>query len=92
MHPQMSGNPDIAISKKKIIIFVHGCFWHKCPKCYREPLSNKRYWINKVQGNVKRDKKTIKFYQNIGYKTLTIWEHEVKKNIDNAVAKIKSLL
>ena len=92
MHPQMNSNPDILISKKKLIIFVHGCFWHKCPKCYREPSSNRKYWVNKVQGNAKRDKKAIKFYKNNGYKTLTLWEHEVKKNIDNAVAKIKSLL
>ena len=28
MHPQMNGNPDILISKKKLLIFVHGCFWH----------------------------------------------------------------
>ena len=92
MHPQMIGSPDIVIPKKKLIIFVHGCFWHKCPKCYREPSSNRKYWTGKVQGNIKRDKKIIKYYRNKRYKVLALWEHEIKKDIDKAAAKIKNLI
>ena len=92
MHPRMNGSPDIIIFNKKIVIFIHGCFWHKCPKCYRKPSSNKKYWANKVLSNVKRDKKMIKFYKRSKYRTLTLWEHEINKNISSVIAKIKKLL
>src|SRR3989338_6608055 len=54
---KLTGKPDIVFPKQKIAIFVDGCFWHMCPKCYIQPKSNPKFWINKIKGNVKRDKK-----------------------------------
>ena len=41
MHPKIIGNPDVLIKNKNLAIFLHGCFWHKCPKRYKEPKSRK---------------------------------------------------
>jgi len=50
------GNPDFINKKSKIIVFIDGCFWHKCPRCYKEPKSNREYWLPKLEKNAIRDK------------------------------------
>ena len=78
--PRIKGSPDFINRKKKIAIFIHGCFWHKCPKHYVEPASNKEYWLPKIERNVIRDKENEKILRRKGYKVITIWEHEIKSN------------
>jgi len=50
--------PDIVLPKYKIVIFVHGCFWHFHPGCKKSALhqTNHEFWKNKIQGNIARDK------------------------------------
>jgi len=79
MHPNIFGNPDIEIKNAKVLIFINGCFWHKCPKCYKEPKSNKEYWVPKIERNEKRDKKNLRLLRTNGYKVIVIWEHELKE-------------
>jgi len=78
MHPKMIGGPDIVIPDKRIAIFLHGCFWHKCPIHYREPKSGKKFWRTKVENNVLRDKKGIRLIKKNGWKPVIIWEHDIK--------------
>jgi len=79
MHPKIEGNPDIILPDKKIAVFLHGCFWHKCPKHYKEPKTKRRYWLPKIEKNVIRDKKNINLLRKDGWKVIIIWEHELKK-------------
>jgi DNA mismatch endonuclease (patch repair protein) len=79
MHPKMVGNPDIILSDKKIAIFLHGCFWHRCPLHYREPKSKRKYWLTKIEKNVLRDKKNMTMLKKGGWKVVVIWEHDIKK-------------
>ena len=88
MHPQLIGNPDILLTNTDTVVFLHGCFWHKCPKCYKEPKSRKDYWLPKIDNNVRRDRKYARILKVEGYKVLKIWEHEVKKDFDKALNKI----
>ncbi len=81
MHPKIGGSPDIIIPDKKIAIFLHGCFWHKCPRHYRKPENNREFWVSKINKNVIRDRKNIRLLRKSGWKTVTIWEHEIKNNI-----------
>ena len=54
---EVPGRPDIAFPKRKLAIFVHGCFWHRCPHCNLPlPKSNREFWKNKFQRNIQRDK------------------------------------
>ena len=76
--PKLFGKPDFADSKNKVAIFVDGCFWHKCPKHFKRPKSNKDYWKEKIKRNIIRDKKVNLEYKNKGWKIIRIWEHELR--------------
>jgi len=76
----LPGTPDIVFIKKKIAIFINGCFWHchdNCPK-FRYPKSNLDYWIKKLDYNVERDKLAYEKLKNMGWKVIVIWECELK--------------
>lgn len=76
MHPKITGNPDILVYPKTLI-FIDGCFWHKCPKCFRKPNSKLAYWEPKIENNIKRDKAITRKLKKHGYKVVRIWEHEL---------------
>ena len=77
-HPKnLFGNPDFINYKKKIAVFVDGCFWHKCPKHFVKPKSNKNYWLPKIEKNVLRAKEINLIYKYSGWRVMRIWEHEV---------------
>jgi len=88
--PKINGSPDFVHKRDKIAIFVHGCFWHKCPKCFREPTSNKEYWIPKLEKNTRRDRENKKLLREKGYKVVEIWEHEIKNNLSKVIKKIQN--
>jgi len=90
--PKIYGNPDFALKSKKVVIFVDGCFWHKCPKCFRKPKSNKKYWNPKIDKNVQRDRKYDNYYLERGWNVIRVWEHDVMKNINSVSKRIFSSL
>jgi len=92
IHYNLPGKPDIVFIKKKIAIFIDGCFWHKCPICFQEPETRKEFWMKKIQSNIDRDKKVDDQLTNDGWTVIRIWEHEIKKEPENAVKKIIALL
>ena len=77
--PRIYGRPDFADRKNKIAVFVDGCFWHKCPDCFKEPKSNTEFWMNKIEKNVRRDRKVSYLLKKWGWKVIRIWEHDIKK-------------
>lgn len=88
MHPKIDGNPDIVLKDSKKAVFIHGCFWHKCPKCRIKPKSNTNYWLPKIRRNTGRDRKNTGILKNQGWKVIRIWEHEIKKDAKNALKGI----
>ncbi len=74
------GKPDVILKKYKTVIFLDSCFWHGCKKHCRMPSSNKKYWIDKIERNKKRDKKVNKHYRKIGWNIIRIWEHKLKSS------------
>lgn len=88
-YKKVPGSPDIAYEKKKIAIFVHGCFWHGCSKCNRSlSKSNRSFWKQKIKRNKERDKEKVKFLRAEGWTVITVWEHEIKSNVDKVVREI----
>jgi len=75
--PRIHGNPDFANRKTKTTIFVDGCFWHKCPRCFRFPKTNRKFWKEKIEKNAERDRKTNKELRKEGWKVIRIWEHDI---------------
>jgi DNA mismatch endonuclease (patch repair protein) len=92
IHFDLPGKPDIVFSKKKIAIFVDGCFWHKCPVCFQEPETRKEFWMKKIQSNVERDKIVNTELENGGWTVLRFWEHEIKKNPSVVIKTIRDHL
>ena len=67
--------PDITYPGRKLAIFVHGCFWHRCPRCALGlPKSNAEYWSDKFERNVERDRRKEGGLLDMGWKVHTIWE------------------
>ena len=93
LHPKkVPSRPDIVYTKKKIAIFVNGCFWHRCPFCKLPlPKTNRVFWRNKFQKNIVRDKKNVSLLKKDGWRVVVIWECQLKNNIENPTKKIKRL-
>lgn len=89
---KVSGSPDIAFPAKKIAIFVHGCFWHRCPYCkQKEPKTNIKFWHQKFEKTKERDKTTHNDLSNSGWNVIVIWECQIKHDISHCVDVIQSV-
>ena len=76
----LPGKPDIVYGKRRLAIFVHGCFWHghDCRRGAREPRANNAYWRGKISGNRARDAKNLAALTALGWRTLVIHECALK--------------
>ncbi|MGA2161288.1 MAG: very short patch repair endonuclease [Methanoregula sp.] len=88
IHYNLPGKPDIVFTKKKITIFIDGCFWHKCPVCFQEPETRKDFWMKKINSNVERDAKNTQQLQDNGWTVMRFWEHEIRKKPEDVIEKI----
>jgi DNA mismatch endonuclease (patch repair protein) len=77
----LPGRPDIIFRGRRKVIFVHGCFWHRHADCVlaRLPKSRLEFWVPKLEGNRKRDKRIAKELERRGWKVLTIWECQLER-------------
>lgn len=75
---RLPGTPDIVVNSLKTAVFVHGCFFHKCPKHGHNPKTNRRYWIPKLEKNRRRYQRVRRRLNSLGYSVLTVWEHDLK--------------
>lgn len=88
----LPGTPDITLPKLKLVIFVHGCFWHQHPHCKRStvPATNQEFWLRKFSSNRIRDEVAQKALVASGWRVATVWECEVRNtgSLDNVIDKI----
>ena len=89
----LPGRPDIVFPRHQAVIVVHGCFWHRHPGCKRasSPKTRVRYWQNKFEDNVVRDKRNETALRDLGWKVMVIWECETKDH-EAVAALIESFL
>ncbi len=76
----LPGKPDIVYGRRKLAIFVHGCFWHghDCPRGARMPKTHADYWSAKIARNRARDERTLAALAALGWRTLVVYECELK--------------
>ena len=87
------GKPDITFVGRKVVVFVHGCFWHSCPHCQRyTPKTNRTWWKNKLETNVARDERKTKELKRAGWKVLTVWECRLKKSPAREAGRVVRML
>ena len=79
---KLPGKPDIVLPKYKTVVFINGCFWHGHEGCryFVIPKTNTEFWLNKITGNIIRDARKNEELIELGWKILTVWECELKKD------------
>lgn len=92
----LPGQPDLVFRSRGVCVFVHGCFWHGCPKCSdgtRKVKSNRSYWLSKIERNKIRDSVTLKTLRRIGWNAYIIWGCEVKspRHLERLLHRIQSV-
>ena len=86
------GRPDISYPGAKIAIFVNGCYWHRCPHCKPGfPKTHIRFWKEKFQKNVERDKRKTRELRSQGWKVKVIWECQIRDNLAKYIESIRNL-
>ena len=73
----MTSSPDFVFLRRKLAMFVDGCFWHGCPMHCRMPKGNRAYWTRKIAGNKARDQYVGRTLRRQGWRVVRIWEHEL---------------
>ncbi len=78
----LPGRPDLVLPRRRLLIFVHGCFWHAhdpeaCALRRRRPPSG-AYWTAKLARNVERDRETRAGLEHDGWRVEVIWECETR--------------
>lgn len=88
----LPGRADFVFDAARLAVFVDGCQWHGCPRCYREPRSNVEYWRHKRLRNRRRDAHVNRELAQAGWRVLRIWEHQLRQDPDRIVRRIRRML
>lgn len=79
----LPGKPDIVLPRYKAVVFVHGCFWHRhkgCKYAYM-PKSRVNFWQKKFDENVERDARVKRELRKLGWRTITVWECQIRNDV-----------
>jgi len=89
--PEVLGRPDIYFPNLQIAIFLDGCFWHACRKCFKMPIQNQSFWAEKIRKNIKRDRFVNRILKKDGIRVIRLWEHDIEKDTSR-VSKVLEIL
>jgi DNA mismatch endonuclease (patch repair protein) len=84
--PALRRTGDIVFPKARLVVFIDGCFWHRCPIHYAAPKTRSDFWTTKIAGNVARDTDTTLRLQQAGWTVLRFWEHEDVRDVVASIA------
>lgn len=90
-HASLPGKPDFVFRRERVAVFVHGCFWHGCRRCYRKPQTNSSYWSGKVARNGERDRIVRTLLRSLGWSVVVVWEHGLAsaKGLRRALSRVE---
>jgi DNA mismatch endonuclease (patch repair protein) len=91
----LPGKPDLVFRRRRIVVFVHGCFWHQHPnpncRLARMPKSRLEFWEPKLKGNRERDERVKATLESQGWRVIEVWECETKpEQLRGLIANIKN--
>ena len=93
---KLPGRPDLVFSRHRVVVFVHGCFWHRHAGCKiaSTPKTNTSFWKTKFELNVARDARVLRELEGLSWRVLVAWECELQSKIkaQSTAAKIAILL
>jgi DNA mismatch endonuclease (patch repair protein) len=80
-------------NKRKLVVFVDGCFWHGCPNHAAKPKGNAAFWRRKLTANKRRDALVTRTLRRAGWRVLRVWEHELtRKNCARLVRRLSAAI
>jgi DNA mismatch endonuclease, patch repair protein len=90
----LPGTPDLVFGPSRLAVFVHGCFWHGCTLCgkVRTPATNRAFWEEKVARNRARHDRAMTELETQGWRSLTVWECELKADLAGVVGRIQAAI
>ena len=76
----LPGSPDLVLKRYSLVIFVHGCFWHRHEKCFyaASPKTRPEFWQQKFEANMARDARVQDELRQLGWRVLVVWECGLK--------------
>lgn len=80
--------PDVVFTKKRVAVFVDGCFWHRCEEHCVIPKSNVDYWEPKLEANARRDQMVSSLLQSEGWTVIRVWEHDHPAAVANELVPL----
>lgn len=81
-----SVRPDFVFPRRRVAVFVDGCFWHGCPQHGTKPRGNAAFWRRKFAANRARDRLVTRTLRRAGWRVLRIWEHELARKREARLA------
>ena len=89
----LPGTPDLAFVSRKKVVFVHGCYWHmhRCKRGLVAPKTRAKFWKEKREGNVRRDRRNARALRKLGWRVLVVWECQLK-NAERVKSRIENFL
>ena len=95
---RLPGKPDIVLPSLKVVIFIHGCFWHGHSNCryFVIPKTRTEWWLTKIERNKQLDNENLLKLKSNGWKVFTIFECKLKSNLraktlENLVNRLKTI-
>jgi DNA mismatch endonuclease, patch repair protein len=86
----LPGSPDFVYAKSMVVVFVNGCWWHRCPvENYPLPKSHTEFWKRKFERNVERDRLNGRELESKGWTVLVVWEHEIRGDAASVASRIR---
>lgn len=90
----LPGKPDIVLPARKVVVFVHGCFWHGhtgCPN-FRIPKTRRQWWKTKIESNQSRDRSNMRLLKESGWKVIVIWECTIKELARKSAVELRDYI
>jgi DNA mismatch endonuclease, patch repair protein len=90
LHRRLPGRPDLTFGRAHLAVFVHGCFWHQCPKGHLPaPKANAEFWQAKFVENRRRDEAASTGLADMGWRVMTLWECDLREDMSRAVDLVR---
>ena len=78
---KLPGSPDFVFPRRRVVVFLHGCFWHRCPTCHFDlPKRHRKFWATKFERNKLRDRAAKQELKRGGWRVVEVWEHELRND------------
>jgi len=88
----LPGRPDIYFPRSHLAVFVHGCYWHRCPQCSLAlPKANRAFWAAKFRENLERDARVVRTLRELGVEVEIVWEHEIRTDLNKRAHQLLKL-